>query len=117
MELSNMGKRVREARRNAGLGQGQLGQMLNTSQSAISLYESGQRGMGFAMVDALCRATGHPLEYFLGTKETYHTVARQSPAGRLVTLVETDPEVVAELWDYAQFLRWRRDRQALGATG
>ena len=116
MELNKMGERMRQARRDAGLSQGQLGKLIGNTQSAISLYESGQRGMGFATVDALCKATGHPLEYFLGTKESHFTVARNSDAGRLIALVETNPETVKALWDYAHFLQWR-DRQALDRTG
>ncbi len=118
MELNNMGKRMREARRNAGLGQAQLGELINTTQSAVSLYENGQRGMGFALVDALCVATGHPLEFFLGTKESHFTVARNSDAGRLIALVESQPDVVKDLWDYTEFLLWRQVNAGhLDATG
>lgn len=107
MELEHIGERMRQARRDAGLSQGQLGERINTTQSAISLYESESRSIGLATVDAVCEATGASLEYMLGTSETYFTVRRNSDAGRLVALVETQPETVKELWDFAHFLQWR----------
>lgn len=107
MELKHIGDRMRQARRDAGLSQGQLGEALHTTQSAVSLYESGSRSIGLATVDAVCEATGKPLEFMLGTSETYFTVARDSEAGRLVALVETNPDTVRELWDFAYFLQWR----------
>ena len=109
MELKHIGRRMREARKQAGLNQGQLGERLNTTQSAISLYEAGQRGIGLATVDAVCIATGVPLEFMLGTRETHFTVRRNSPSGRLVALVESQPDVASELWAYAAFLRYRQD--------
>ncbi len=118
MELNNIGQRMRQARRDAGLSQGQLGDALNTSQSAISLYEAGQRGIGLATVDAICEATGVPLEHMLGTSETYFTVARNSASGRLVALIESQPDVAHEVWDYAAFLRFRQDNaRSLQRTG
>ncbi|MYK25409.1 MAG: helix-turn-helix transcriptional regulator, partial [Dehalococcoidia bacterium] len=40
-----LGNRIRQARKDAGLSQVRLAQLLNTTQSAISLYEAGQRAV------------------------------------------------------------------------
>ncbi len=118
MELTQIGTRMRKARRDAGLSQGQLAEAMNTTQSAVSLYESGQRGVGLVTADAVCRETGCTLEFLLGMTTTYYTVAKDSPAGELIAFLNQRPETAPGLWDYAHFLRWKLDEgQAVRRAG
>ncbi|MCA9823076.1 MAG: helix-turn-helix transcriptional regulator, partial [Dehalococcoidia bacterium] len=48
------------------MSQGQLATALSTTQSAISLYEAGQRSVGIDMLLNVARILNRPLHYFLG---------------------------------------------------
>ena len=63
---AGLGSRIRAARRDAGMSQGQLAQALSTTQSAISLYEAGQRSVGIDMLLNVARILNRPLHSFLG---------------------------------------------------
>jgi transcriptional regulator with XRE-family HTH domain len=82
---AGLGQRIRAARRDANMSQGQLAQELNTTQSAISLYEAGQRSVGIDML-----------------------YVKDSDIAELIGELEKHPEDLPELLAYWQFLRWRR---------
>jgi transcriptional regulator with XRE-family HTH domain len=104
---ANLGQRIRAARRDAGMSQGQLAQALNTTQSAISLYEAGQRSVGIDMLLNVARILNRPLHYFLG-EDGDMLYVKDSDIAELIDELEQHPEDLPELLAYWQFLRWRR---------
>jgi transcriptional regulator with XRE-family HTH domain len=104
---AGLGQRIRAARRDANLSQGQLAGALNTTQSAISLYEAGQRSVGIDMLVNVARILNRPLHYFLG-EDGEMLYVKDSEIAKLIVEVEKHPEDIPELLAYWQFLRWRR---------
>jgi len=106
---ANLGQRIRAARRDASMSQGQLATALNTTQSAISLYEAGQRSVGIDMLLNVARILNRPLHYFLG-EDGDMLYVKDSDIAELIGELEKHPEDLPELLEYWQFLRWRRSR-------
>lgn len=104
---AGLGSRIRIARRDAGMSQGQLAQALNTTQSAISLYEAGQRSVGIDMLLNVAKILNRPLHYFLGDDGSMLYV-KESAIASLIAELEKHPEDLPELLAYWEFLRWRR---------
>jgi transcriptional regulator with XRE-family HTH domain len=104
---ATLGQRIRTARRDAGMSQGQLAAALSTTQSAISLYEAGQRSVGIDMLLNVARILNRPLHYFLG-EDGDMLYVRDSDIAELIGELEKHPEDMPELLAYWQFLRWRR---------
>lgn len=104
---AGLGQRIRSARRDAGMSQGQLATSLNTTQSAISLYEAGQRSVGIDMLLNVARILNRPLHYFLG-EDGDMLFVKDSDIAELIGEFEKHPEDLPELLAYWQFLRWRR---------
>ena len=102
-----LGQRIRTARRDASMSQGQLATSLSTTQSAISLYEAGQRSVGIDMLLNVARILNRPLHYFLGDDGDMLYV-KDSDIAELIDELEKHPEDLPELLAYWQFLRWRR---------
>jgi transcriptional regulator with XRE-family HTH domain len=109
---ASLGQRIRTARRDANLSQGQLATALNTTQSAISLYEAGQRSVGIDMLLNVARILNRPLHYFLG-EDGDMLYVKDSDIAELIGELEKHPEDLPELLAYWHFLRWRR----LGTNG
>lgn len=107
-----LGQRIRVARRDANMSQGQLAAALNTTQSAISLYEAGQRSVGIDMLLNVARILNRPLHYFLGESGEMLYV-RESAIASLIDELEQHPEDLPELMAYWEYLRWKR----LGPNG
>jgi transcriptional regulator with XRE-family HTH domain len=104
---ATLGQRIRAARRDAGMSQGQLASALSTTQSAISLYEAGQRSVGIDMLLSVARILNRPLHYFLGDDGDMLYV-RDSDIAELINELEKHPEDLPDLLGYWQYLRWRR---------
>lgn len=104
---ASLGARIRAARRDAGMSQGQLAQALNTTQSAISLYEAGQRSVGIDMLLNVARILNRPLHYFLG-EDGEMLYVKDSDIAQLIMELERHPEDLPELLQYWNYLRWRR---------
>lgn len=61
-----IGGRIREARKNAGLTQVELAELLELSQPAINTIESGIVKLTLDNLFMISEALGQPVEYFLG---------------------------------------------------
>jgi len=108
---AGLGNRIRAARRDANMSQGQLASALNTTQSAISLYEAGQRSVGIDMLLSVARILNRPLHYFLG-EDADMLFVRDSDIAQLISELERHPEDLQELLAFWQYLRWRRAEAA-----
>ena len=105
-----LGSRIRQARKDAGLSQVRLAQLLNTTQSAISLYEAGQRAVGIDMLLNVARILNRPLHYFLGAIDAVLYV-RDSRIASLANELERRPQDIEELLEYWEFIRWRNAQE------
>ncbi len=105
-----LGNRIRQARKDAGLSQVRLAQLLNTTQSAISLYEAGQRAVGIDMLLNVARILNRPLHYFLGAIDEVLYV-RDSRIANLADELEKRPQDIEELLEYWEFIRWRNAQE------
>lgn len=110
---ASLGNRIRAARRDAGMSQGQLATALSTTQSAISLYEAGQRSVGIDMLLNVARILNRPLHYFLG-EDGDMLYVKDSDIASLIAELEHHPEDLPELLAYWNFLRWRRAHTVAG---
>ena len=68
---ADVGARLRDLRRLAGLSQRELGRRTGLSNSFLSEVENGRRGLGAASLLRLCRALGASMDYVM-TGEEYH---------------------------------------------
>ena len=105
-----LGNRIRQARKDAGLSQVRLAQLLNTTQSAISLYEAGQRAVGIDMLLNVARILNRPLHYFLNAIDVVLYV-RESRIANLAYELEKRPQDIDELLEYWEFIRWRHEQE------
>jgi transcriptional regulator with XRE-family HTH domain len=97
------------------MSQGQLASSLNTTQSAISLYEAGQRSVGIDMLLNVAKILNRPLHYFLGSDGEMLYVS-DSEIASLIADLEKNPEDLAELMAYWNFLSWRRSATSRNGT-
>ena len=67
---------VRLARREAGLSQAELAQRANTSQAAVSAYESGKRSPSVDTLTRLLTAAGFELRMRLSLPDTHDATRR-----------------------------------------
>jgi len=105
-----LGSRIRQARKDAGLSQARLAQLLSTTQSAISLYEAGQRTVGIDVLLNVARLLNRPLHYFLSAVDVVLYV-RDSRIESLVQELERRPQDIDELLEYWEFIRWRNAQE------
>jgi transcriptional regulator with XRE-family HTH domain len=108
-----LGSRIRTARRDAGMSQARLAELLNTTQSAISLYEAGQRSVGIDMLLAVARILNRPLQYFLG-EDGETILVRGGKIGEMIEALERHPEDIPDLLAYWEFLQYRRNKHRNG---
>lgn len=105
-----IGALMRRTRRDAGLSQAQLAEMLGTTQSAVSLYEAGERGISIDMVLRLSRLLEKPVSYFLGGDATFKRVHDDAQRSFLLE-VERQPQDLQSLLRYWESLVWKRRRR------
>jgi transcriptional regulator with XRE-family HTH domain len=105
--MKDFGRRLEEIRTDAGLTQTALAKALNTSQSAISQMESGEREPSFDMLRRLAAALGVTLAYLMGKDVDHLTPVEQTHFRQYRSLPD---EAKQELRDYAEFLRRKHKR-------
>ena len=65
-EYATFLRRLRQARENAGLSQGEVGRRLGKPQSFVSKCESGERRVDVIELKAFARVYGVPITFFVG---------------------------------------------------
>lgn len=108
---ATLGAKIRQARQDAGLSQGQLATALNTTQSAISLYEGGARSVGIDMLLNVARILNRPLRYFLDEDEGDILYVKDSLIAELISDLEAHPEDLPRLAEYWRFLTYQRGQR------
>jgi len=89
--LLNIGTRIRQARRDAGLTQSQLGRLLGDSQAAVAQIES-RHWVGETVLAKYARALGKTLAFFLEPNAPVGPAAPDSSRGETVESVAATAE-------------------------
>lgn len=69
-QLSELARRIRQARINARLSQADLGKGIGLSDKSISAYEQGRSIPPFPKLKKIAEQTSHPIAYFTEDKPT-----------------------------------------------
>jgi transcriptional regulator with XRE-family HTH domain len=64
-----IGRKLQEAREEAGLSQGELAKKIGCTQASLSHYESGKRRLYLAELQRIGQIMGKPITYFLEDPE------------------------------------------------
>ena len=105
--MNDFGRRLQEIRIDAGLTQSGLARVLNTSQSAISQMERGEREPSFRMLRRLAKALGVSPAHLLGKDVDELSPAEQVHFRQYRSL---PAEAKEELRDFADYLRQKHTR-------
>lgn len=121
-EPESIGRRIQEAREEAGLSQEELASRLGITQSALSNYELGKRRLHLSNLQKIAGALNRPLNCFLGLEELEDetpTGAPETPPDRTLREItrlagDMPPDEREFLLDYMRWrlgwLKARRDR-------
>jgi transcriptional regulator with XRE-family HTH domain len=66
--LINIGKKLQEARKKAGLTQEQVAKLLDINKVQLSYYENGSREISISLLEKLSTLYGYDTKYFLGNE-------------------------------------------------
>ena len=99
--MNDFGRRLQEIRTDAGLTQSGLARALNTSQSAISQMERGEREPSFQMLRRLAGALGVSLGHLLGRDVDELSPAEQVHFRQYRSLPD---EAKEEIRNFAEYL-------------
>ncbi len=73
----NVGNKIRELRKNAGMTQSELADRLGISPSAVGMYEQGRREPDSNMLLKICSVFGTSSDYILGKAEENKAETRE----------------------------------------
>lgn len=107
-----IGRKIQRAREEAGLSQEELAARLGCSQSTLSNYELGKRRLYLAQLEAIARALGKPLHYFLEEEDYVWEGAEGRGEPELEEIVRLAARLSREerqqMLEYMRFLLWKR---------
>jgi len=113
MDYSQIGKRIQEAREEAGLSQGELAARIGCTQSALSNYELGKRHLRLGQLEQIAQVLGKPSTYFMESpadrrREDHALHLVRDPRLREILLeaVELPLEERERVLDY---IKWRKN--------
>ena len=64
-----IGKRIKDVRRECGLSQAQFGEKLSVSQDTVSLWENGRSAPNAELIIAIAKTFDVSADFLLGLKE------------------------------------------------
>ena len=64
-----IGKRIKDVRRESGLSQAQFGEKLSVSQDTVSLWENGRSAPNAELIIAIAKTFDVSADFLLGLKE------------------------------------------------
>ncbi|MGQ9531865.1 MAG: helix-turn-helix domain-containing protein [Desulfotomaculales bacterium] len=113
MGYKEIGRKIQRAREEAGLSQEELAARLGCSQSTLSNYELGKRRLYLAQLEAIGRALGKPLQYFLEDEDLFRVEipeTRGAPDLReiLELAARLSPEERRQVLEFVRFLLWKK---------
>lgn len=81
MGTKDIGRKLQQAREDAGLSQEQLASMLGCAQSTLSNYEKGKRRLYLTQLENIAEILNRPIEYFLETSNSNNESIKQLNRG------------------------------------
>ncbi len=93
LTMTTIGKRLRDARNRVGLTQRQVAAVLGISESTISYWESGQRGLDLSSLSRLCEIYGYSVSSML--EDSPNSNPAISVALRAKNVAESDLQVIS----------------------
>jgi len=112
MKYEDIGRKIQQAREEAGLTQDELASRLGITQAALSNYELGKRRLHLANLDKIAKELSKPIGFFIEE-------SKSAPDPREEALLDESISEMISLWyqmpeDERQYLldyfRWRRGR-------
>lgn len=101
--FSDLGGRIAELRKEQGLTQTQLAELLGISQQQVASFEAGRRRVTVAMLPTLAHSLGASVEELLGVKpengKRGPTPKLQQQLSRIARLPRTKQRFVMEMLD------------------
>lgn len=117
MGTKDIGRKLQQAREDAGLSQEQLASRLGCAQSTLSNYEKGKRRLYLAQLEKIAEILNRPIEYFLESNN-YRSTQRLSSGDNTIeepellqivnALYELSSEQRRSVMDY---IIWQKNRQ------
>jgi len=74
MGSKDIGRKLQQAREDAGLSQEQLASMLGCAQSTLSNYEKGKRRIYLTQLENIAEILNKPIEYFLESNNHHEPI-------------------------------------------
>ncbi len=111
MDTVSLGRRVAQAREDAGMTQDGLGRAVELDRSAISRLEKGERKLSVPELVQIATALGRPLSYFVADPVPA-VVSRRSDR---VHAHATTRQLDVELEQFSSDIRWLLEREFLPA--
>jgi len=105
--MTDFAKRLQQVRSDAGLSQSALARQVDTSQSAISQMESGERQPSFDMLRRLAKALGVSTAHLLGEDVDQLSEKEQVYFRQYRSLPDAAKR---ELREYAEYLRQKHKK-------
>ena len=106
-ERVDVGTRLKEARENLGLSQQDVAATLNLPRTAVSMMESGQRGVDSLELKALAKLYQRPMAFFTGGEETLGTAVNADVALLAKQVAKLSDQDRNELLRFSEFLMQR----------
>jgi transcriptional regulator with XRE-family HTH domain len=106
-ERENIGARLKEAREYLGLSQQEVANALNLPRTAVSMMESGQRGVESLELKALAKLYQRPVAYFTGEDEELGAAVGADVAMLAKQVAKLSDQDRGELMRFSEFLMQR----------
>ena len=94
--LSQLARRIREARVESRLSQADLAKGIGVSDKSVSSYEQGRSTPPFEKLKKIADSTNHPINYFTDDNSAYATIAQK------LTAIERELSEVKKLFKEAK---------------
>ena len=109
-ERANIGARLREARDYLGLSQQEVATALSLPRTAVSMMESGQRGVDSLELKALAKLYQRPITFFTGEEEVLGSDVGADVALLAKQVAKLSDQDRSELLRFSEFLMLRSRR-------
>jgi transcriptional regulator with XRE-family HTH domain len=119
MGTKDIGRKLQQAREDAGLSQEQLASMLGCAQSTLSNYEKGKRRLYLTQLENIAEILNRPIEYFLETSNSNNESMKQVNRGADSIQEPELLQIVNALYDLPSeqrrsvmdYIIWQKNRQ------
>lgn len=106
-ERADIGARLKEAREYLGLSQQEVATALNLPRTAVSMMESGQRGVDSLELKALAKLYQRPMVFFTGEEEALASDVGADVALLAKQVAKLSDQDRNELLRFSEFLMQR----------